>query len=424
MQKITFATNLGYNTLDHAKLLMRSLKENLDNNEHQILIFIDADNENTLEYFLSIKDTFHDMTIINNNMGIPVGYQRNKTLITEYAKYDIISYLQSDMVIGPHYDTEILKHAKKGRILSATRVEPPLHGPPDVTIVKNLGLHPEKFNMEEWNKFSESIKEDKIIPYFFAPITYHKDDWMALGGYDTIFRRSREDSDFVQRCMHLGIERVQTYSANVYHFTCVSSRGKNWFDATDATAQNKLAIQNQADSIELRRYTKKWGKFNHGQEKVFKLDMDLAVKNYNLNVVAQLEPFFSRVWLNSDEEKQILIREYENTFHTFANQLFNISDEQWAKYKHLYRTENLDDVFKVGVPENYNILVEIDFNRLVQPNGLIDNRYYLYELLHEYEPGTYELDGITVHIKRVEVLIPEIRVQNPEFDYTLITVYE
>jgi GT2 family glycosyltransferase len=423
MQPITFATNLGYNTLEHAKLLVRSLKENLDSDQHQILIFIDADNENALEYFLGIKDTFHDMTIIKNNMEVPVGYQRNKTLITEYAKYDFISYLQADMVVGPHYDTEILKHAKKGRILSATRVEPPLHGYSDVTFTKNFGLHPEEFNFADWNAYSESIKEDKIIPYFFAPITYHKDDWMALGGYDTLFRRSREDSDLVQRAMHLGIERVQTFSANVYHFTCVSSRGKNWFDGQNKEAQDRLGIQNQADSIELRRYTKKWGTFNHGQEKVFKLDMDLVVKNYSLNAVAQLEPFFSRVWLNTDEEKQILIREYETTFHTFANKLMNVSDEQWEKYKHLYRKEDLNEVFKVGTPDDYNILVEMDFNTLVQPNGLIDNRYNLYDLLHQYDPGVYELDGIRIDIKTVKVLDPGIHVQNPKFDYTLLTVY-
>jgi hypothetical protein len=423
MQPITFATNLGYDTLEYAKLLVRSLKENLDSNQHQILIFIDADNENALEYFLSIKDTFHDMTIIKNNMEIPVGYQRNKTLITEYAKYDFISYLQADMVVGPHYDTEILKHTKKGRILSATRVEPPLHGPSDVTITKNLGLRPGEFTFEEWNTFSKSITHDKMIPYFFAPITYHKDDWMALGGYDTIFRRSREDSDFLQRCLHADIEVVQTFSANVYHFTCVSSRGKNWFTAEDQEAQDRLRIQNQADSIELRRYTKKWGKFNHGQEKVFKLDMDLIVKNYELGAVTQLEPFFSRVWLNTEEEKQILIREYETTFHTFANKLMNVSDEQWEKYKHLYRKEDLNEVFKVGTPDDYNILIEIDFNKLVLPNGLIDNRYYLYELLHEYDPGIYELGGVNIHIKKIEVLGPQIQVHNPEFDYNLLKVY-
>ena len=54
MQKITFATNVGKDTLEYVKLLLKSLKINLDNNEHEILIFIDTDNEHTLEYLLSV----------------------------------------------------------------------------------------------------------------------------------------------------------------------------------------------------------------------------------------------------------------------------------------------------------------------------------------------------------------------------------
>ena len=263
MQNITFTTNLAKNTLEHAKLLLHSLKKNLDSDEHQILIFIDSDNENTLEYLLSIKSEFKDLTIIKNNLDIPIGYARNKTILTEYAKYDIVSYLQSDMVIGPHYDTEILKHVRPGRILSSTRVEPPLHGESPVTVTQNFGLHPSEFNLDKWNSFSDSIKRDELINYFFAPITYYKEDWIRLGGYDTVFRRSREDSDFVQRCLHAGIELVQTFSANVYHFTCVSSRGQNWYDQSDSEARKRVELQSYADRIELSRFLRKWGNFSH-----------------------------------------------------------------------------------------------------------------------------------------------------------------
>ncbi len=197
MQQITFITNLANNTLEHAKLLLQSLKTNLDSDEHQILVFIDSDNEGTLDYLLSIKDTFKDLGIIKNNLNVPVGYARNKTILTEYAKHDVVSYLQSDMVVGPHYDTDILKHVKRGRILSSTRVEPPLHGESPVTVTRNFGVHPDEFNFNDWNSFSMSIKKDELVDFFFAPITYYKEDWLRLGGYDTVFRRAREDSLYV-----------------------------------------------------------------------------------------------------------------------------------------------------------------------------------------------------------------------------------
>ena len=423
MQRITFATNAANNTLEYIKLLLRSLKTNLDSIEHEILIFIDSDNENMLEYLLGVKDQFVDLKIIKNELNVPVGYARNKTLLTEYAKHDIISYLQSDMVIGPHYDTEILKHVKKGRILSSTRIEPPLHGQSSVTITKNFGLHPDEFDFDEWNVFSKSVRREELTNYFFAPITYYKEDWMKLGGYDTVFRRAREDSDLVQRCLHANIELVQTFSANVYHFTCVSSRGKDWFNERNHGAQARRQLQESADGIELSRFIRKWGTFNHGDKKLFKLDIDLVVKNYDVRVIPSVEPFFTRVWLETEEDKKTLIATQESC-HFAANQLLKFSDEDWITSKHLYRLENFNNIFHVGHPEDYSIKVTIDFNRMSNQNQFLLNLQHLYDLLCTSEIGEYELDGVMISIKKINVLPTEIYAENPEFDYKLLTVYK
>lgn len=422
MQKITFTTNTGNNTLEYVKLLLRSLKENLDSNEHQILVFIDADNENTLEYLLSVKDTFKDLTIIKNDMGFPVGYQRNKTLLTEYAKHDIISYLQSDMVVGPHYDTNILKHVKRGRILSSTRVEPPLHGESPLTFTKNFGLHPDEFDFEQWNQYSESVIREELTPYFFAPITYYKDDWMKIGGYDSIFRRAREDSDLVQRCLHADIELIQTFSANVYHFTCVSSRGKNWFDRNNTDAQRRVALQQQADNVELRRFVRKWGTFNHGSQKLFKLDIDLVVNNYTVQEVSMIEPFFSRVWVQNETDRMEFITRGEAD-QNIANTLLNVSSDLWGKYKHLFHLDDYENIYKVGTPADYSIKVTIDFNRIQQGNTFLSNLQNLYHMLADCEPGEYELDNILISVKELKPLSTKIVTENPTFDYSLLTLY-
>jgi len=422
MQKITFTTNVAKNTLEYTKLLLESLKTNLDSNEHEILIFIDSDNEHTLEHLLSIKHEFTDLNIIKNTLDIPIGYARNKTIITEYAKHEIISYLQSDMVIGPHYDTEILKHVKKGRILSSTRVEPPLHGQSPVTFTENFGLHPSEFDFAKWNAFSNSVKRDELIDYFFAPLTYYKEDWMRLGGYDTTFRRSREDSDFVQRCLHADIELVQTFSANVYHFTCVSSRGKGWFDQQNAEAQSRVQLQQSADRIELNRFIRKWGNFNHGEKKLFKLDMDLVVKNCNNQTILSLEPFFSKVWVENEEQKTSLLSEYKN-LHAVANTLYGISAEDWNSYQHLYKLENFDYIIQVGEPTDYSIKITIDFNNILNQNQFLPNIQNLYDMLIDSDVGEYELDGVLVSVKNVKVLPIEIQVNNPKFDYNLLTIH-
>ena len=238
MQQISFLINTSINELEHIKLLLNSLQLNLDNKKHEILIFIDSDtsSRDTYNYLKSVKKDFFDLKIITHKLPPCIGYSRNNNLLVELAKYNIVSYLQSDMVVSPHYDTDVLNQLEPNTILSATRVEPPLHGESDKTITKNFGLHPKDFNLKEWNIYSPTVKKDKESNYFFAPLTFYKDTWLNIGGYDTLFRRSREDSDLVQRFIHSGIKLKQTFNAIVYHFTCTTSRGADWFNKQNLKA--------------------------------------------------------------------------------------------------------------------------------------------------------------------------------------------
>lgn len=421
MQKITFATNVSNNTLEYAKLLLHSLKVNLDSDDHQIIVFVDSDNENMLDYLLSVKSEFKDLLIIKNNLTVPVGYARNTTILAQHAKYEIVSYLQSDMVIGPHYDTEILKHVRKGRILSSTRVEPPLHGESSLTITKNFGLHPKEFDFAQWNTFSDSVKRDELVEHFFAPMTYYKEDWLALGGYDTVFRRSREDSDLVQRFLHAGMEMVQTFSANVYHFTCVSSRGPDWFNSQNESAKIRVNLQLEADAVELSRFIRKWGNFVHGTERLYKLDMDLVAYD-NLHLAYHLEPFFTRVWVNTTEQRDTLLATYRDQ-HDAANQLLGFSDADWKEHQHLYRTERFDDIIRTGTPDDYAIKVEIKARTFPRGNEFLTNVQHLYTLFKNLEPGQYELDGFNILINDVKALPTDCRADNPAFDDSLLTIY-
>lgn len=422
MEKISFIITTAKNELEYIKLLLKSLKVNLDNKNHEIIIFLDSDNQNIFEYLISEKENFNDLKIIKNNLSFPIGYQRNKTLLVESSKYDIVSYLQSDMVISPHYDTELLSKVKRRRILSSTRVEPPLHGESPYTITKNFGLTPSEFDLGKWNSYSPNVKNNTELNYFFAPITFYKDDWLSLGGYDTVFRRSREDSDFVQRCLHNEIELIQTFSTNVYHFTCVSSRGKDWFNPNNIEAKQKLQLQNKADIIELKKFIRKWGKFNHGDSKIYKLDIDLVLHNYigdYLSFIEKIEPYFSRVWFSDGIDLSYFHNKTQEE-NELANQLLNMSNEQWESYKHLYNRTDYSNIYLNGVPSDYSIKIEIDFNKL-NINLLINNLDYLYEMLNDYDKGEYALEDIKIHIKEKKTL-ESFNSKNPPFDYDLISI--
>jgi GT2 family glycosyltransferase len=426
MKNISFVTNTSVNTRDHVELLMKSLKDNLDGKEHEIIVFIDSDNENTYEYLKSTQKDFYDLKIVTHKLKPCVGYSRNNNLLVDIAKHDIVSYLQSDMVIGPHYDTNVLSQLEDNSILSSTRVEPPLHGYSDYTITEDFGTDPTNFDMGRWNSYSQSVKSNRAAEYFFAPITFYKKVWQSIGGYDTLFRRSREDSDLVQRCVHAGIKLIQTWEANVYHFTCTSSRGKNWFDQNNKEAQERVELQKIADGIELRRFLQKWGNFNHGESKLNKLDIDLVIKDKNkLNpmFISQLEPFFSRVWLNSQEARNEVIDMFKNE-HEPANKLLSFSDADWDFAKQFYNQVDFESIYRVGEPEDYNIKIEVDFEGVDPKQDLfLQNLANISSIVEPNEPGIYELGSARIEVRNAASATKDlIKVQNPAFDMSLLTI--
>lgn len=427
MKSISFVTNTSVNTRDHVELLMKSLRDNLDGKEHEVIVFIDSDNEDVYGYLKSIKKDFFDLKIVTHNIKPCVGYARNNNILVDIAKHDIVSYLQSDMVIGPHYDTNILSELEENCILSSTRVEPPLHGYSDQTITEDFGTDPTKFDMDKWNQYSESVKSNRAAEYFFAPITFYKKVWQSIGGYDTQFRRSREDSDLVQRCVHAGIKLIQTWQANVYHFTCTTSRGKNWFDPNNQEAQKRVELQKIADGIELRRFIKKWGNFNHGETKLNKLDLDLVIKDdrkINPMFMVQIEPFFSRVWLRTEEERKLVIDLYA-TEQDIANELLGFSKEDWEFAKKFYNQTDYDSIYRVGEPDNYNIKVEVDFSKVVDPakDLFLSNLTSISSIIEPSEPGIYELGCARIDVQNVaSTSQDQIKVENPAFDMSLLTI--
>lgn len=426
MKNISFVTNTSVNTRDHVELLMKSLHDNLDGKEHEIIVFVDSDNEDVCGYLKSIKKDFFDLKIVTHNIKPCLGYARNNNILVDIAKHDIVSYLQSDMVIGPHYDTNILSELEDNCILSSTRIEPPLHGYSDYTITEDFGTDPTKFDMNKWNEYSESVKSNRAAEYFFAPITFYKKVWQSIGGYDTRFRRSREDSDLVQRCIHAGIKLVQTWQANVYHFTCTTSRGKNWFDPNNENAKNRVELQKIADGIEIRRFLKKWGSFNHGESKLKKIDLDLVIndtRKINPNFIAQLEPFFSRVWLKSNEDIKDAINILSNE-HDPANELLGFSKQDWDKAKQYYNMVDLEEVYKLGEPENYNVKVEVNFEGVdSSKDPFLQNLVNLSQIIESSEPGMYQLGCAKIDIQNIISLSQDqIKVENPPFDYSLLTI--
>lgn len=406
LDPISFCINTCVNELDNLKLLFRSLKDNLRYKGHEIIVFIDSDNEGTYEWLLTQKTEFGDLKVLKNPLPIPYGYQRNINEMFKFASYDIVSYLQSDMVISKDYDYYISKHIEPNMVLSSTRVEPPLHGPGPEKHTADFGLYPEQFRYDEFQKFCDEQRINKITNYFFAPFTMYKEVWNSIGGHDTQFRRSREDSDVLNRLILAGNKIVQTWEALVYHFTCTSSRGKDWFNPQNTKAQERVKIQQQADNIELRRFIKKWGNFSHGNPINYYYNIDAnIILDDNIEKLRAVEPYFNQIFINTKVNP--------TDFHSIANNLLNISDTDWETYSYLCNESNLESYSLTPLKTDINI----DFN-LSNINQNIFNNFIvnLQHIIHQTDDiGVFEYEGFKINIKAKNNIIKEkIKVTNPE----------
>lgn len=414
MDKITFCINTARNELNHIQLLFKSLQKNLSTLKHEILVFVDSDNQGTTEWLVEQKSIFPNLKILKNPLPVCYGYARNINEMFKYATHDIVSYLQSDMVVCKNYDVEVLKHLKPNMVLSSTRIEPPLHGNSGEKITYDFGLDPQEFNIESFTEYAESQKQDKITEYFFAPFTLYKEVWNSIGGHDTRFRRSREDSDVLNRLILNGVQISQTWEAIVYHFTCTSSRGINWFDKNNKEAQSRTYHQAQADQIELARMNRKWGKFSHGspQNYFYNITANINVDIPNMGLLRQIEQFFSKTYINDSDVYKTYTQQNE---HSLANHLLNFTLEDWEKYGYMYNQDNIKDRIVLSPLSKIEDVI-ISFNlssiNVDNFNSFIVN---LQEIIHYTDEGEYEFEGFNIKIINKENIIREkIKVSNPE----------
>ena len=419
MKKISFCINTAKNELNHVKLLFNSLHHNLKDTTHEIIVFIDSDNQGTTEWLLTQKEVFPNLKILKNTLPICYGYARNINEMFKFASNDIVSYLQSDMVICKNYDVEILKNLENNMILCSTRIEPPLHGNSGEKHTYDFGTDPTKFDLKKFNKYAESIKEDKITEYFFAPFTLYKDVWLSIGGHNTLYRRSRGDSDILIRLVLNNVKIKQIWNAVVYHFTCTSSRGPEWFNQENKEAQQRVELQQQADYIEMHRIIRNWGKFQHDTNKLKYYKISAFIRNINseesLHTFLNIESAFNKIYVETPKIIELSQTVYDN-MQIPANKLLSISDADWKKYGYMYnQIQSKDRIFSIDdAILKDDVIIEFDINECTPERimNFISKIQYIIE--DTSEVGSYEHDIFKIRInKYIDRSSELIEISNP-----------
>jgi hypothetical protein len=421
MNKITFCINTGKNELNHIKLLFTSLEKNLYNKEHEIIVFVDSDNQNTFEWLLSQKLVFSNLKILKNKLPIPYGYQSNINEMFLQAQNEIVSYIQSDMVICRNYDLEILKHIKPNTVVCSTRIEPPIHPNSGEKITYDFGLSPLDFDLEKFTNYAENKKENKITEFFFAPFSLYKDTWNSIGGHNSIYRRSREDTDILTRLALNDTKIIQIWNALVYHFTCTSSRGPGWFDKNNIEAQRRLELQSIADQIEIGRFLRNWGHIEHSTKKRNFYNINAVIRGTitDVNKFYYIEKFFNNVYVDDVSIIEPLQSIYDSE-HIVANKLLDISNEDWEKYKHVFNTLNSKNRIFENKDVNDDIVIDFQFSQFREEHfsEFLSNIYYI---INQTDVGEYEYEYFKIFIRnKKDMSVGKIKIKNPLISKNII----
>lgn len=322
--KITFVIP-SRNNLEFLELAYKSIR-NLDT-DHEVLVLNDASTDGTQEWIDSINDPnlLHYHNPGPERIGIVGMFDKG----IEMARTDIIMAFHADMVACQDMDKNILKHLERGTVVTATRVEPPLHPDGPEKILRNFGVEVDEFNFDTWYKESEKLKEDKTTEGIFAPWCMYKEDYLALGGHDELFApQSKEDSDLFNRFQLNGYKFIQPWDALVYHFTSRGSRFNKHSGGAAGKNSDEWTIQNQKSA---RNFIRKWGHFVMHDPLMKPIippayNIGLRLFNANLETLFLLEPWFDNIYVDSSIIDEYIKAEQPNTLYNLSKRVLKEED--------------------------------------------------------------------------------------------------
>jgi glycosyltransferase involved in cell wall biosynthesis len=292
-----------YNNLKHIKNAYISIRKHYP--EVELILLDDGSTDNTKEWLNDLDDKFVIKYRSEERVGHTILYDDGINLATK----DIVGIIHADMIVGPNYIENLLKHLKPQTVVCATRIEPPLHPEGNEKIIRNFGLDFDDLNIEAFEGYTleaQNEYKDQTTKGMFAPWIIYKLDFQAIGGHDPGFAPfPYEDSDIFQRWILAGYDLLQSRDSFVYHLTC---RGHRWNEQVGKNDDYFTIVEKKAREY----YIKKWGSWIKNDEYQYPIIIPvykkkLILTNPNLQLEEVLEP-----WFNGGED--IIIEVDGNTF--------------------------------------------------------------------------------------------------------------
>lgn len=325
----------SHNNLRHLKNVYESIIKHAPQSE--IILLDDGSTDGTWEWISELAESHQHREVkvyqSNKRVGHTILYDKGIQMATN----DIVGILHADMIIGPNYVENLVKHLKPRTVVCATRIEPPLHPEGREKIIKDFGMDFDTLNVDAFETYCGQIQEeqkDNITNGMFAPWILYKKDFEEIGGHDPIFAPfPYEDSDLFQRWILNGYELIQSRDSLVYHLTC---RGHRWTDEIRKDSDDFKLFEKRAR----KNYLRKWGSWVKNDAYQHPIISPVYHKTLVLrgtvtsNLIEFFEPFFDEVILH-EKFKNIIdeFLEAENKLNAIEPPIKCKLDNKFNYYK-------------------------------------------------------------------------------------------
>jgi glycosyltransferase involved in cell wall biosynthesis len=372
----------SYNTEKHLINTYNSVRKYYKDVE--MVIINDGSTDNTSEWLSNLKDD----NVIKINSKERKGHTFFYDEGMRQATNEIVGIIHSDMIIGPNYIENTLKHLERGKVVCATRIEPPIHPAGKEKIVMDFGMEHDGLKFDDFEKFcinKSSELKDITTKGIFAPWILYKEDHFAIGGHDQKFAPyGYEDSDIFNRWILAGYEMVQSRDAFVYHLTC---RGHRWNKGVGIVNDDYESTMNRCR----HDFVRKWGDWIQNDEFQFpiinpKYDIGLIITNANLQLIEALEPWCSTIYC--DEQ-------FNTGRYADYVEMQDTSFDLYEKFKPFDNEKNNEILVAID-GNNFN---NYDYGSIQQLSAIIKD---------SGEIGGFELGNLKIEIIQMKDYINEL----------------
>ena len=373
----------SYNNLQHLKNVYASIQKHAP--EAEVILMNDGSTDGTSEWFRELPASVNlQLYEQEERVGHTILYDKG----IELATHDIVGILHADMIIGPLYIENMLKHLQPGKVVCATRIEPPLHPEGKEKIIMDFGQDFDTLDVDSFEEFVMHKQEeelDRVTYGMFAPWILYKKDFQAIGGHDPLFAPfPYEDSDIFQRWILAGYELIQSRDAFVYHLTC---RGHRWTEQVGKDDDYFKQVSEKAG----RNYLRKWGTWIENDEYqrpviTPKYNVAFRVEKCSNDLLKLLEPFCDKIYSDADWMQYITL-EQPNTLYDLTKRCHTLTDSDRYDY---------DDIV---VEINGSTFSHHDFNYIQMLSKIIQQ---------SGEPGMFALGSLKITIVTIKSYLEDL----------------